>query len=242
MTDEAPVVVIERAVTVRRSARREFVLRIPEFRAAAGGITAITGPSGSGKSTFLDLLACIQPPADAVRFHLCGEELGGVLLKADKAAVLRRSIGFVLQHGALLPFLNVADNIRLGAALAGRNPRQEEIRELARQLGIDSLLREFPARISGGQRQRAALARALAQKPPLILADEPTGSVDAARSMEIGELLRGVAAVHQIAVVLVTHDSALAEAVAAQRYHVQPVPGPSTATDVDRQTSILSPG
>lgn len=208
---DSSVVVRLRDVEVRRGgAGRVFELSATEFDVFAGELVAVVGPSGCGKSTLLDLLALILAPHSYAEFVIGGEEVPVKRGRIPSAAKRRTKIGFVLQHGALLPFLNVRDNIRLGAVLGGKNPDRLFVEDLVARLGLSGLESAMPAKISGGQRQRTALARALAAKPPLLLADEPTGSVDPLQAGEIGDLLRSLTRELGMATVLVTHDRGLA--------------------------------
>ena len=208
-----PVVFLHEVEVERREAGRTFELEIPELVVRPGELVSVVGPSGSGKSTLLDLLALILPPRQFSRFVVGGEDIPVEKGHITHAAERRTRIGFVLQHGALLPFLNVRDNIRLGAVLGGKNPDRLLVEDLIARLGLSGLEKALPAKISGGQRQRVALARALAARPPLLLADEPTGSVDPLQAREIGNLLRSLTRENAMATILVTHDLDLAESI-----------------------------
>jgi putative ABC transport system ATP-binding protein len=219
--DLLPVVHLRNLEVERGEAGRLFELEVPEFVVLPGELVAVVGPSGCGKSTLLDLLALILPPRKFERMVIGGEEIPVKNFRMQGAADRRTRIGFVLQHGALLPFLNVRDNIRLGAALGGNNPDPLFVEDLTSRLGLTGLEHAFPGKISGGQRQRTALARALAAKPPLLLADEPTGSVDPLQAEDIGELLRTLSKENSMATVLVTHDRELAEKFADRIVSIQ---------------------
>lgn len=178
-----------------------------------GDRAALIGPSGCGKSTALDLLAAILRPDRADRLTVAGADL--IRLRAENPTRLiawrGRHVGYVLQTGGLLPFLTVAENIRLGRrllGLAGWGPA----RDIAGILGLDKLLDRRPGQISIGERQRVAVARALAHEPQLVLADEPTAALDPARAAETMALLNGLAAQQGTALLVVTHDADLAEA------------------------------
>lgn len=219
--DVLPVVHLRNVEVERGEAGRGFELEVPEFIVLPGELVAVVGPSGCGKSTLLDLLALILPPRKFDCFVIGGEEVPVKNLRIPQAAERRTRIGFVLQHGALLPFLNVRDNIRLGSVLGGKDPDPLFVEDLTARLGLTSLERAFPGKISGGQRQRTALARALAAKPPLLLADEPTGSVDPLQAEDIGALLRTLTKENSMATVLVTHDRGLAEKFADRIVSIQ---------------------
>jgi putative ABC transport system ATP-binding protein len=186
-----------------------FGVSIDRFALQQGERVAITGPSGCGKSTILALLAGALRP---------DEMTGGLMLDhknalrlwqenaLDKLAALRAmSIGFVPQTAALLPFLTLRDNIGLPLAILNR-PDPRRVQGLADQLGLSGILDRRPAQVSVGQRQRAAIARALAHRPAIVLADEPTAAVHPAQADEVLELLTDAAKQDGAALVLVTHD------------------------------------
>jgi putative ABC transport system ATP-binding protein len=181
----------------------------------AGEALAVLGPSGSGKSTLLNLIAGLDRPTrgtvtvDGVRVDRLGE--------AASALYRRSRIGIVFQFFNLLDDLTVADNVLLPAQLAGMPRRRAAARadELLSYLGIDRLAAAFPGRLSGGERQRVAVARALMNRPPLLLADEPTGALDTASGQEVRKLLTELNRDGQT-VLLVTHDLALADACATR--------------------------
>ncbi|WP_354637657.1 ABC transporter ATP-binding protein [Kitasatospora camelliae] len=175
----------------------------------SGEFVAITGPSGAGKSTLLHLLGGLQRP-DTGEIHLAGRRVD-TLREADWAVLRRRRIGIVFQTGNLVSDLTVADNIELPALLAGRPARaaRERRDQLLAELGLADRASAAPAQLSGGERQRAALARALVNEPDLLLADEPTGSLDSRSAREVLALLTRH---HQEGrtIVLVTHDARVA--------------------------------
>jgi putative ABC transport system ATP-binding protein len=192
----------------------EFALLIPHFAVAPGEAIAITGPSGSGKSTLLDMLALALKPDTAKRFSIA-EVDAALLWQRDRADALARlragTLGYVLQQGGLLPFLSVRQNILLPQRLAGRiDPAR--LAALADRLGITDQLDKKPAALSVGQRQRAAIARALAHRPGIVLADEPTASVHPEMADTILALLVDTARESGAALVLATHDPTRAEA------------------------------
>lgn len=206
----------------RKAGDRLFELSVDSFEVRTGELVALVGPSGSGKSTLLDILGLILAPSHFVTFIIAGEDIPIDALGLKDTARLRRKIGFVLQHGALLPFLSVRDNIVLAAALARERPDRAEVDDLCNELGLTGILAAKPSQISGGQRQRAALARALVHRPQLVLADEPTGSVDAQQALEIGRLLKDTTETHDLGTVLVTHDLQLAKHLGARIYRIYP--------------------
>jgi putative ABC transport system ATP-binding protein len=176
-----------------------------------GTVVALYGPSGSGKTTLLLLAAgLLAPDAGSVRFD--GRDVGA--LAPEEAAVYqRREVGFVSQSFELLPGVPALDNAAV-KLLADRVPLAEarrEARPWLERVGLGHRLHHLPTRLSGGERQRVALARALANGPRLVLADEPTGTLDSRRGAEVLELLVGVSREQGAGVLLVTHDPLAAE-------------------------------
>ncbi len=175
-----------------------------------GDFVAIVGPSGCGKSTLLHLLAGLEPP-DAGRV-LVGASDWTALTAEGRASLRGEAIGFVFQFHHLLPELTAEENVALPLLLAGRG--EAEARRAARELlvavGLSGRAGAFPRTLSGGERQRVALARAVVRRPRILLADEPTGSLDAAHAAEVFELLAGVARERSGAALVVTHDPAWA--------------------------------
>jgi len=177
---------------------------------AAGSFTGVIGPSGSGKSTLLHLLAGLdQPTGGSVRL---GETDLNTLDEDALTALRRDRMGFILQDFSLLPALTVAENIDLPFSL-GLDPARRDGRwrdHLIAALGLPGLLDRRPGQLSGGQQQRVAVIRALAHRPAVVFADEPTGNLDLATGRRLLSLLRGLAAEQRVTVVMVTHDVAAA--------------------------------
>ncbi|WP_200305195.1 ABC transporter ATP-binding protein [Streptomyces adelaidensis] len=183
------------------------------LRVRAGEAVSVIGPSGSGKSTLLNLIAGLDRPTSG------GVTVDGVrvdtLSEAGSARYRRAKVGMVFQFFNLLDDLTVADNVLLPAQLAGMAKAEARRRaaSLLEYLGIDRHSAAYPGRLSGGERQRVAVARALMNRPPLLLADEPTGALDTASGEDVRELLTELNADGQT-IVLVTHDLGLAESCA----------------------------
>jgi putative ABC transport system ATP-binding protein len=173
----------------------------------AGQTLALTGESGSGKSTLMHLAAALDKP-DAGSIRLDGVDISG-LDDAGRAALRRDRIGLVFQQFNLIPSLTVAGNIAFQARLSGRHDAVH-CAMLARRLGIDTLAARYPEELSGGQQQRVAIARALANRPALILADEPTGNLDEATGDAVLELLLDLVRETGAALMMVTHSTRLA--------------------------------
>ncbi len=184
------------------------ILHENSFSVAGGDTVAIVGASGSGKSTLLGLLAGLDSPSSGV-VKLAGEELAG--LDEDARAVLRgRLLGFVFQSFQLLPSLNAIENVMLPLELAGVANARAEAEYWLDRVGLAHRLRHYPKHLSGGEQQRVAVARAFAPKPMLILADEPTGNLDAATGHQIIELMFAINAERGTTLILVTHDEEIA--------------------------------
>ncbi|MFJ8588365.1 ABC transporter ATP-binding protein [Streptomyces sp. NPDC093595] len=186
---------------------------------AQGEALAVTGPSGSGKSTLLNLVAGLDRPTDGA-VVVAGRRIDR--LSEHRLARFRRErIGMAFQFFNLLDDLTVTDNIQLPALLTGTGRREAAARagELMEMLGIHRHARAYPGRLSGGERQRVGVARALINRPELLLADEPTGALDTASGHGVRDLLRDLHRGGQT-IVLVTHDLALAEACASRTIHL----------------------
>jgi putative ABC transport system ATP-binding protein len=186
------------------------VLKDVNLAIRPGEFVAIMGPSGSGKSTFMNILGCLDLPTSGT-YILDGRDVG-TLGKNDLAHLRNDVIGFVFQGYNLLPRANLIDNIALPLVYAG-TPHQERAKraqELLEKVGLGSYGRYVPNQISGGQQQRIAIARALINKPRLILADEPTGNLDTVTSQEIMKLFVRLNREDVITIVLVTHEADIA--------------------------------
>ena len=174
----------------------------------AGEVVGLRGPSGSGKSTLLNLVACILEP-DAGVMRLAGEPVWEKRwLRGDLRALRREKIGFIFQFHNLLPFLDATDNVALAMTLSGiaLPEARRRARDLLDYLQVGKRAAAMPAKLSGGEAQRVAIARALANRPSIILADEPTAALDSERAQVVMDLLRRVAQEQSAAVLVVTHD------------------------------------
>lgn len=177
------------------------------FSLNKGEMLAIVGQSGSGKTTLLNLLDGVDKPTSG-QVLLDGQDIHSLSDK-QSAQLRRRKIGYIYQDFKLLPILTAKENILLPASLDGKKIPQEQVQQLADQLGIGTRLGHLPSQMSGGQRQRVAIARALINQPDILLADEPTGNLDKASAQEIIQLLLDLnKAGHTI--ILVTHDEQFA--------------------------------
>ena len=175
---------------------------------APGEVVGLIGPSGSGKSTLLKCLGAVIEPSGG-RMTLGGQGIYDDGWKlADLRALRRDSIGFIFQAPYLIPFLDVTDNVALLPMLAGR-PNAEARRravELLEALDVGHRAKAQPSELSGGEQQRVSIARALANRPPVILADEPTAPLDSERALAVVRILEDMAARHRTAIIVVTHD------------------------------------
>jgi putative ABC transport system ATP-binding protein len=184
------------------------ILHEIDLEVTAGEAVAIVGASGSGKSTLLGLLAGLDTPT-AGSVHLGGEDL--FALDEDGRAALRaRLLGFVFQSFQLLPALNAMENVMLPLELAGTGDAAKLATAMLGRVGLGERLGHYPKHLSGGEQQRVALARAFVMQPKLLLADEPTGNLDAATGAAIIDLMFALNAAAGTTLVLVTHDDAIA--------------------------------
>ena len=199
-----------RGITKRYEGADDDVLSGVDLVVNAGESVALVGPSGSGKSTLLNIIGTLDHPS-AGSVKLEGQDVSG--LDEKRLAGLRNScIGFVFQLHHLLPQCTILENVLVPALVQGDMVSAEERgRELLDRVGLSHRLSHRPGQLSGGERQRAAVVRALINQPSLLLADEPTGSLDRAASDSIGELLAEINREQGVAVVTVTHATSLAE-------------------------------
>ena len=196
---------LKKVYTTRFGGSQVMALRQVDFSVEEGEYVAIMGESGSGKTTLLNILAALDKPT-AGRVELDGRDMSAVR-ESDAAAFRRDNLGFVFQEFNLLDTFTLRDNIYLPLVLAGRPYRELKTRldPIARQLGILELLDKYPYEVSGGQKQRAAVARALITHPRLILADEPTGALDSRSTDELLDLFGQINRQGQT-ILMVTHS------------------------------------
>ncbi|MFD2183366.1 ABC transporter ATP-binding protein [Rhodoplanes azumiensis] len=193
---------------------RVDALRGVSFDVAAGEVVGLRGPSGSGKTTVLNIVGCILAPSEGT-VRIAGEDIfaEGHWLRRDLRRLRLETVGFIFQFHNLLPFLTATDNVALVLQLAGerRAAARCRARELLDYLDVGHRSDAFPSQLSGGEAQRVAIARALANRPRIILADEPTAALDSQRAQTVMDLLRRVAVDRKAAIVVVTHDEKIVD-------------------------------
>lgn len=188
---------------------RVHALNGVSLTAEAGSSIAIVGPSGCGKSTLLGLIAGLElPTSGKVRLD---DTVVSAMPDQERAALRRHALGLIFQADNLQPFLTVSENVALQAVLAGIADDPAHVQALLDALDLGSLVHRFPDQLSGGQRQRVAVARALVHGPSIVLADEPTGSLDAKSSDKVVELLLRLHKKEGSTLVVVTHDRSVAD-------------------------------
>ncbi|MCU6746467.1 ABC transporter ATP-binding protein [Faecalicatena acetigenes] len=185
-------------------------LRNINLKVEKGEFVAIVGTSGSGKSTCLNLIGGLDNPTSG-KIFIKNKEIGS-LSRKELTIFRRRNIGFVFQNYSLMPVLNVYDNVSLPITFdRGKHINQKYIEELLRELGIWEKRKKYPNELSGGQQQRVAIARALANKPSILLCDEPTGNLDSATTIEVMGLLKASCRKYNQTILMVTHNEAIAQ-------------------------------
>jgi putative ABC transport system ATP-binding protein len=193
---------------VRSGTQELVILRDIDLAVTRGEALSVVGASGSGKSTLLAILAGLDVPSEG-RVELDGQDLFS-LGEDGRAALRGRAVGFVFQSFQLLPSYTALENVMLPLELSGRGDAEKAARDMLARVGLAERLQHYPRQLSGGEQQRVALARAFVAAPKLLLADEPTGSLDAESGEAIIRLLFEMNREHGTTLVLVTHDESLA--------------------------------
>jgi len=213
MTNQTETVL--RAVDLRKVYRRgsEEIVAVDDvsLRVARGEFISFIGPSGSGKTTLINLLGCLDN-ATSGSLEVGGEQIFGSRSLSEKALtrIRRRVFGYIFQRFYLVPTLTLYENIVMPFAFYRKSDADVDPMAIIRFLGLENRLRHRPGELSGGEMQRVAIARALVNKPEILLADEPTGNLDSARSQEIGGILKSLNEKEGMTVLLVTHNPAIA--------------------------------
>lgn len=193
--------------TFQDGSKEIIALKDTDFSVEAGEFVAIVGPSGSGKSTLLTILGGLQKPSEG-EVKIDEEEFSDVSDK-ERTQLRFEKIGFILQASNLVPFLKVEDQLRLVNKVKGEKYEKQTADDLLEALNIEDLRDKYPSDLSGGEQQRVAIARALFHNPPVILADEPTASLDTERAIEVVEILARETKDKEKATIMVTHDERL---------------------------------
>jgi len=214
LTPEAEIVLQARDLTrtYRRGSEAIHAVDGVSLTVRRGEFISFTGPSGSGKTTLLNLLGCLDNPS-AGELDLAGRKIfgqGNKLGERRLTRIRRELFGYVFQNFHLIPTLTVRENVLLPLAFYRKPGLQGEADALLTQLGLGHRLHHLPGQISGGEMQRTAIARALVNRPPILLADEPTGNLDTKRTDEIGEVLRDLNRNTGLTLVMVTHNPRIA--------------------------------
>jgi ABC-type lipoprotein export system ATPase subunit len=174
-----------------------------------GKFSVLLGPSGSGKSTLLNLIAMLDTPT-AGQIFVDGQEITALKSETARAKVRLKKMGFVFQFDGLLPEFSLLENVEIPARMLGKaNP--QEAQKLLENLGLGEMSHKLPADLSGGEKQRASIARALRNHPDLLLADEPTGNLDAARKIQVFEDFARMSQQDHLTILMVTHDAHAAD-------------------------------
>jgi len=210
MQSEIVVELINVTKTYRLGEVQVQALRGVNMKASRGQIVAIMGPSGSGKSTILNMVGALDRPTSG-KVIVDGKDISR--MSEDKLGQIRRdSIGYIFQFYNLIPVLSAYENVELPMLIAGidREERSKRAHELLGLVGLSDRAHHRPDELSGGEQQRVAVARALSKRPPLVLADEPTGDLDSKSGMQVMTILRDLAKKELSTVVMVTHDHQMA--------------------------------
>jgi len=206
----APVLKLENVSKIYDGATPFLALDNINFEIAKGEFVAITGPSGSGKSTMLHMLGCLDRPSKG-EIYIAGRPISQ--MSDNQVADIRRDeLGFVFQAFNLAPTLTVFQNVELPMMIKGlpKTERENEVRRNLAAVGLASKLNSMPSQLSGGEKQRVAVARALANRPKIILADEPTGNLDSKSSRLVMDQIEALCRDRGITIILITHEHHLA--------------------------------
>ncbi|ETP68509.1 ABC transporter ATP-binding protein [Planococcus glaciei] len=182
-------------------------LKSTDFHAEQGEMIAVIGPSGSGKSTFLTIAGGLLSPSNGE--VIINNENITALNEKERSKIRLKEIGFILQASNLVPFLTVDKQMKLLDKVKKNNMNKEEVEQLYKDLGIGDLRNKYPSDLSGGERQRVAIAKALYSNPSIVLADEPTASLDSDRAYEVMGLLKDETKNKKTTTIVVTHDTRL---------------------------------
>ncbi len=187
------------------------VIEKAKFEVEKGELVALIAPSGAGKTTLLMMIGCVEKPTSGTIWLGDEKVFENHWLTKETRKIRREKIGFIFQAHYLIPFLNVIENVTLVPLTNGIPPTQanKEAMELLEYFDIADKAYNMPSELSGGQNQRVAIARALANKPEIILADEPTAALDSDRSVSVVKMLKKIATEQNVAVIMVTHDKAM---------------------------------
>lgn len=198
---------VERVYTL--GAERLHALRGVDMSGAAGEFIALIGRSGSGKTTLLNILAGLDR-STAGEAYLAGQRLNG-LSEEGRAALRRQHVGIVFQSSSLMPLLTAAENVELPLRISGwsRKDREERAREVLDRVGLVHRMRHRPYELSGGEQQRVGIARAIASRPSVLMADEPTGELDSVSAQTIFSLFRSLVEEERVLIIAATHDRAI---------------------------------
>jgi putative ABC transport system ATP-binding protein len=203
--EECNIMITVENLGFRYSRRADWIFRNISFDLEDGTVLWVRGPSGSGKSTLLSVLSLMEKPAEG-RVRLFGDVVAGKGGKGNADAIRARDLGLVFQDSDLVSALTVRENIELACSLAAVHPGRGDIGQMLAALGVGNIVDAWPAEISGGQRQRAAMVRALAGKPGFLLADEPTSALDPDNAVKLLKLVRRYVTRSGAVAVIVSHD------------------------------------
>lgn len=199
--------------TYHRGSEEIHALDGVSLKIRQGDFVSFTGPSGAGKTTLLNLLGCLDNPTEG-ELYLDGRKIfgdGKMLSERNLTRIRREIFGYIFQNFHLIPTLTVRENVTLPLAFYRKSETEGEAERLLKMLGMEHRMDHVPAEISGGEMQRVSIARALINRPKILLADEPTGSLDTRRTTEIGEVLRQLNKNSELTILMVTHNTDLAK-------------------------------